>query len=68
MAKKREPIDDLIDAHVWMRRQAETKTDPGSSNGNGNPLLFSICCSDGLLYTATPEQRFAKAWDFNLKD
>jgi hypothetical protein len=21
MAKKREPIDDLIDAHVWMRRQ-----------------------------------------------
>jgi hypothetical protein len=21
MAKKREPIDDMIDAHVWMRRQ-----------------------------------------------
>jgi len=22
MSKKREPIDDLIDAHVWMRRIA----------------------------------------------
>ncbi len=25
MSKKREPIDDLIDAHVWMRRKAKRK-------------------------------------------
>jgi len=23
MAKKRKPIDDMIDAHVWMRRKAK---------------------------------------------
>jgi hypothetical protein len=26
MAKKREPIDDMIDAHVWLRRRARKKS------------------------------------------
>jgi hypothetical protein len=51
MKKKREPIDPLVDPHVWFARQAKKRTKPQPAMVGGCPQGTA----DDLQYVVSPK-------------
>jgi hypothetical protein len=60
MTKKRDPIDDLVDALVWMRRSSEA--DPSTVPGCGEHLLHheELATAFGEPYRGPPAEPSAE--------